>query len=440
MKNVFFAHRTRKNSAFCRRFGRSPFFLSLCDFPIPLEKIHAVCYNKINPLHILHGGDILDQSLLPSPRAVLSVDLARLAFNYRYLTSRFCAEGSEPIAVVKADAYGHGAHRIAEALYALGCRRFAVAELGEALSLRTALPPCEILVLGYTPPENAPIAALHGITLTVADVKYAKTISHLLKGRVLSVHIKLNSGMNRTGFRLVGGEFDRTVGAICRLCEIPHIRITGIYSHLACADAPESVENLRAVRIFLAARSALLRAGVDRPMHLSASAGVLTGVARGLPLCRLGLALYGYDPLRRDTSLLPVATLSAPLVQVYPIGRGEYVGYGATFRAARRDVVGILPIGYADGLLRALGNGGRVRVGAHYAPFIGRISMDASAISLRGIPRADCREAVIFGKDPADLFALAAAADTIPYELLAGLGQRIMRKYEYGNLGDHCTE
>ena len=176
-------------------------------------------------------------------------------------------------------------------------------------------------------------------------------------------------------------------------------------------------------------------------MHLSASAAVLSGMADGLPLARLGLALYGYDPMGKDKFLLPIARLFAPFAQIYPIGRGETVGYGGAYRATRRDLVGILPIGYADGLLRACGNGGAVGVGEHRAPFIGRLSMDAAAVSLRGIPRADCREAVIFGNTPADLFALAEAAGTIPYELLAGLGGRIYRKYEYGSsIGDHCTE
>ena len=379
--------------------------------------------------------------MLPSPRAVLTVDLSRLASNYRYLAARLAREKTEPIAVVKANAYGHGATPIAAALYGCGVRRFAVAELGEALSLRAALPPCEILVLGYTPPENAPVAADHGITLTVGELQYAKTVSRLLGERRLAVHIKLNSGMNRTGLRLAPQEFDRSMAAVHAILGMPRLTVSGIYSHLACADNPTSRENVYAVRSFMAARAALLRWDIRLPMHLSASAAVLSRVAAGLPLARLGLALYGYDPCGLDTQLLPIARLSARFAQIYPIARGEYVGYGAAFRALRRDVVGILPIGYADGLLRAAANGGAVWVGEHRAPFIGRISMDAAAVSLRGIPRAACREAVIFGKAPADLTSLAAAAGTIPYELLAGLGGRIDRKYEYGNtVGDHCTE
>ena len=376
----------------------------------------------------------------PIPRLTLSVDLARLVANYRYLTARLARTGSAPIAVVKANAYGHGAIPIAAALYGEGCRRFAVADLTEALALRAALPPCEILVLGYTPPENAPLAADRGIILTVGELRYARALARYLGGRVLMVHIKVNCGMNRTGLRLTPAELDRTVASIRAMLGMARLTVAGIYSHLACADAPVSPENLRAVRSFMALTTALAREEIHLPMHLSASAAVLSGAAAPLPLARLGLALYGYDPLQKDKFLLPIARLCAPFAQIYPIGRGEAVGYGAAWRATRREIVGILPIGYADGLLRACANGGAVWVGEHRAPFIGRISMDAAAVSLRGIPRADCRQAVIFGKAPADLFALAAAADTIPYELLAGLGGRIYRKYEYGSIGDHCTE
>lgn len=406
-----------------------------------LAKKARVCYNKENLLHILYGGDFMKKLSWPTARACLTVDLSRLVANYRYLAARLAREGTEPIAVVKANAYGHGDVAVAAALYGAGCRRFAVATLAEALSLRAALPPCEILTLGYTPPECARTAAEGGITLTVGELSYAKTISRLLGARELSVHIKLNSGMNRTGLRLAPESFDRSMAAVCEILRLPSLRVRGIYSHLACADIPASCENTRAIRSFFAARTALSRAGIALPMHLSASAAVLSGALPPLPLARLGLSLYGYDPMEKDKYLLPIARLSSPIVQIYPIARGEYVGYGAAYRAARREVVGILPIGYADGLFRASANGGAVWVGEHRAPFIGRISMDSAAISLRGILRADCKEAVIFGKTPADLPLLARAAGTITYELLAGLGQRIDRKYEYGNaIGDHCTE
>ena len=383
----------------------------------------------------------METMILPRPRACLSVDLARLCHNYRYLAALLARDNTEPIAVVKANAYGHGAIPIAAALYGAGCRRFAVADLCEALPLRAALPPCEILVLGYTPPENARLAADGSVTLTVVDEPHARALSRALGDTVLSVAVKLNCGMNRMGLRLAPDAFDRSVEAILGILRMPRLFVTSIYSHLATADAPAAPETRHAVRLFFAARSALARRGVSLPMHLSASAAVLSRVAVGLPLARLGLALYGYDPLQNDKYLLPIAELSAHIAQIYPIARGECVGYGAAFRAAKRDLVGILPIGYADGLCRAASCGGYALVAGHRAPLIGRISMDAAAISLRGIPRADCRCAVLFGKSPSDLFALAEAAKTIPYELLAGLGQRIDRKYKYGNdLGNCDTE
>ena len=150
----------------------------------------------------------MDCPISPIPRVTMAVDLARLTANYRYLTARLARTGTVPIAVVKANAYGHGAVPIAAALYGAGCRRFATADLAEALALRAALPPCELLVLGYTPPENARLAADHAITLTACELRHARALARHLDGRVLSVHIKLNSGMNRTGLRLAADPSD----------------------------------------------------------------------------------------------------------------------------------------------------------------------------------------------------------------------------------------
>ena len=178
----------------------------------------------------------MEEIILPCPRACLRVDLARLIHNYTYLAARLARENTAPIAVVKANAYGHGAIPIAAALYGAGCRRFAVADLTEAVALRDALPPCEILVLGYTPPENAPLAAARAITLTVAEYSYARALSRVLRQRVLPVHIKLNCGMNRMGLRLAPEAFDRSVAQLFAILAMPRLRVGGVYSHLATAD------------------------------------------------------------------------------------------------------------------------------------------------------------------------------------------------------------
>ena len=377
------------------------------------------------------------RAALPEGRVRLITDLARLKENYRTLSALLAATGTEPIAVLKANAYGHGALPIAAALAAEGARRFAVSSVEEGLALRAALPGPEILVLGYTPPAAVPFAAEGRLTLSVHTLAYAEELSRCLRGKPLSVHIKLNSGMNRTGLPLTPERFDGSMEAVLRMHALPGLCPTGIYSHLAAADEEESPITDRQLARFSSAISALARLGIRLPSHLAASAAVLSGRVRGLPLARLGLALYGYPPTGGDAGLLPIARLVADLAQVYTLPAGETVGYGGHYVTHRRETVGILPIGYADGLPRAA-EGGTVRVAGRLCPLIGRISMDAAAVLLSGVPLRGVGSATVFGEQPGDLFALAAAAHTIPYELLAGLGARIDRKYQYGTTDRTC--
>ena len=374
-----------------------------------------------------------------SGRVRLFVDLSRLAANYRLLRDRLAVRGTEPMAVVKANAYGHGMLPVAAALAAEGCRRFAVSSLEEGIALRRVLPGAYILVLGYVPPAAARLAAEEGLSLSVFGLAYARALSHRLGGRPLSVEIKLNSGMNRWGLPLTPDRFEATLRAALAIAADPRLCAVGVFSHLASADRPGDGATALAVSRFRAAVAALARRGLSLPSHLAASAAVLGGVAEGMAVARLGLALYGYPPTpaAAPSGLRPVARLVTDIASVFSVARGERVGYGGVFRARRREVIGILPIGYADGLLRSA-EGGSVRVAGRLCPLVGRISMDAAAVLLTGIPRREAREATLFGEETSDLYRLSEAAGTIPYELLAGLGARIDRKYSYGNGTGTC--
>ena len=336
------------------------------------------------------------------------------------------------MAVVKANAYGHGAAAVAARLYADGCRRFAVADLSEAVALRDALrdPAAEILVLGYAPPEGARLAAAYGITLTVHSAGEAEAYAAALGGAVLSVHIKLNSGMNRAGLSLLPCDLPATLAAVMMTAASPRLRLRGIYTHLAAADeAGHPLTDCQLAR-FRTAVDLLAARGVRAPAHSAASAALLSRGACGYPIVRAGLALYGYDPCGRAVGLLPVGRLVAPVTEVRPLLPGEAVGYGAAFRSHRTERVGLIPLGYADGILRSA-TGGLVRVGGVRVPIVGRVSMDSLTVLLTDLPKGTpCREAVVFGDDPRDLFDLAAAAGSIPYEILAGLGPRIERIYQ----------
>ena len=365
-------------------------------------------------------------------RSVLFCDMQALCRNLSAIRACLPPGSPMPICVLKADAYGHGAAPIASALYAAGVRRFAVSEIDEALSLSPLLPGAEILVLGYTPPSAAPYAAEAGIALTVADEEGAKAFSHSLHGRRLFVHIKLNSGMNRAGLPLLPQNLDETVDAVCRIAALPGLCPRGIYSHLATADEGYVMATARQMARFRAACSALAGRGLTLPQHIAASAGIALG-GFGTALCRTGLALFGYSPspLATIPGLCPVARLETALSQIYCLPPGEGVGYGATYRTREKEWIGVLSLGYADGLPRAA-TGARVLVGGCRVPLIGRISMDAATVRLPpALAATHPRTATVFGDREDDLLELAGTAGTIPYEILARLGQRIDRKYIY---------
>ncbi len=376
--------------------------------------------------------------LAPSPhgRVRLHVSIPRLLHNYRLLAGRCRAIRSSPIAVVKANAYGHGAVPIAKALAEAGADFFAVSSLEEGLALRPHLPHAKILTLGYVPPSAARLAAEAGLTLAVFDTAYARALSESLGNQSLSVHVKVNSGMNRLGFSLARDRLSETVSEISELFSLRGLAPTGIFSHLATADIPHASYTSEAVASFRTVLGALALRGIRLPSHIAASAALLSGEGAGFPLSRFGLALYGYSPTREDLGLLPVARLCCDIAQRYTAPAGAPVGYGATYITKQRECIGILPVGYADGLPRAA-QGAFVTVGGVPCPLVGRISMDAAAVLLTDAP-TDATTCTLFGDTPDSLWQLADAAGTIPNEILARLGPRVDRIYENeGSLYSH---
>ncbi len=369
-------------------------------------------------------------------RATLSVDLCRLAANYRTLTALIKKKNPSNrgvIAVLKADAYGHGAEAAARVLLAAGCRRFAVATLEEALCLSPIVGGRRILVLGYVPPTEARLAAACGFSLSVYSFLYAKELEKELRGEKLRIHIKLNSGMNRTGFSLAPGEMATSLSELAALFKSRSLHPAAYYSHLASADTADALYTLQKRR-FSAALARLSAAGLSLPAHLGASAEALRCGGAPYPYCRLGLSLFGYVPMgEAPAGLTPIAALTAPLIQRYTVGAGERVGYNGRFAARESTTLGILPLGYADGLPRNAS-------GAHFyykdrpLPIIGRISMDSAAVLLPKSPEPRFLSPLrLFGEDSLELMRLCRHIDTIPYELLARLGSRIDRKYTDGN-------
>jgi alanine racemase len=359
--------------------------------------------------------------------AVLTIDLAAIGANYRLLCDRLA--GAECAAVVKADAYGLGAARVAQSLARLGCRHFFVAHLQEGLVLRPVVPAeAEIFVLnGLMPGAEAACldARLVPVLNSLAQVD-AWTALGRRRGRALPAILQVDSGMARLG--LAPAEVEVLARDPARL---GGIALRAVMSHLACADEPDHPANRAQLQAFEALRRRLPPA----PASFANSSGIFLGPDYHFDLARPGAALYGVAPVPgRPNPLHAVVRLDARVIQTRAIGAGDAVGYGHAFRAAAPTRIATLGVGYADGWLRSMGSRGRAYVGDRALPIAGRVSMDSLTLDISALP-AD----MLAPGDFVELIGphqtvddVAAAAGTIGYEILTSLGGRYVRRY----LGD----
>jgi len=354
------------------------------------------------------------------------VDLQQLVRNYTLIRE---AAGRPVLCVVKANAYGHGAQPCAQALREAGAEWFGVATLAEALELRKALPDAEILLLGYTPVENAGELRDNRITQTVYSLDYARQLSEALADGEIRCHLKLDTGMNRLGFR---ADRQEELEQAVQACRLPHLHYTGMFTHFACADEPENpAMTLMQSERFAAAEAYLADRGLTFPLrHVSNSAAVVNHPALARDMVRGGILLYGFAPSPETGNLgcRPIMTLVSRVSHVHTLHPGDSVGYGATFTADRPMTIATLPIGYADGFVRAYA-GGKVLIEGQEAPLVGRICMDqctADVTSLQGIGPGSRVE--VFGPEfSAQRFA--DLAGTIPYEVTSIITPRVKRIY-----------
>lgn len=358
-------------------------------------------------------------------RAWLEIDAGALAHNVRALQGAL-PEGCRLMAVLKADAYGHGAARMGPFLETLGVTAFAVATVDEGICLREHGVKGTILILGYTDPRQAAELSRFDLTQTVIDLPYAAALNE--QGTVVRVHIKLDTGMHRLGLPYDRPEELRAVFGMERL------RVEGLFTHLCCCDSllPEDAAFTREqLRWFDAAVEALRQSGLSVPaLHVQSSAGLLNYPDVRCDYARAGLALYGAveGDTRLRLGLRPVLSLKARVVLVRTVKRGEWVGYGRAFRAARDSRIGILSVGYADGYPRALSEGrGSVLICGHVVPVIGRVCMDQLAVDLTDAAEVEAGDiaALIGAESPVTAPEVAAAAGTISNELLSCMGSRL---------------
>lgn len=371
-------------------------------------------------------------------RPSATIHLRAIRANFAIAAQR--ARG-EPIAVVKADAYGHGAVRVTRALLDAGCRRFAVATVEEGVALRDAEIGAPVLVLGGAwTPEEARACAERALT----PVVHAHAQLDALKGAAgsgrLPVHVEVDTGMRRMGVAP-----DEAVALLQAVDAEPSLALDGVYTHFARADEADPEPTLAQLAAFRAVLERARALGIaPRWVHAANSAGLLGGAAvrEALPeanAARPGLMLYGANPAAHvDVALSPAMTLCARVVALRAVRRGEAVGYSAQFHAPRDTRVATLAIGYADGVPVATSGAGEVSIRGRRLPIAGRVSMDFVGVDVGDAPVEVGDVAVLFGARGDDAVAVeraAEAAGTIAYELLVRVGARVRRIYENGGGG-----
>ncbi len=368
-------------------------------------------------------------------RTWAEINLDALVHNYRLL--RKLGGESKFLGVVKADAYGHGAVRVARKLQALGADMLAVACLSAAIELRQAGVSLPILCLGQTPPEFAELLLEYDVTQTVSDLETAKVLSACASaaGRTLNVHIKLDTGMGRLG--LVYGDFASKNAAALQeiqlICALPGLNPEGLFTHFANADGSPEYTELQWQR-FQNAIWGLNNLGIKfKICHCAASAAVLNYEKTCQGMIRPGIALYGYvpDPAMENPGLKPVMSLKSRVAAVRFLTAGSFISYGCTAQLTRNSKIAVLPIGYGDGLPRVLSNQMNVRLNGALCPILGRICMDMCMVDVTDLPDPKPGDvAEIYG--PGLTGPAAEAASTIVYELLCQITPRVPRLYLEG--------
>jgi alanine racemase len=370
------------------------------------------------------------------------IDLDAVADNVRYFR-RIAPPGAGVMAVVKANAYGHGAVMVARAAVGAGAAWLAVATVDEGCQLRAAGLAVPILVLASSDPAEVPAAVRAGLTLAVADPGLAAAIGVAAGAEPASVHVEVDTGMRRYGVPA-----EEAPELIARVAALPGVRLGGVYTHFATADeADRSFVEAQQAR-FRAVIAAVRAAGVAIPLvHQDNSAAALTGTGRAVDLIRVGIALYGLSPspeVPAPPELRPVLSLRSRLARVFALAPGDSVSYGRTFVAERPMRAGLVPVGYADGYRRSLSNRGAMLVGGRRAPVLGRVCMDQTVVAIpEGVEARVGDEVVLIGSQGGEVITadeVAALAGTIGYEIGTGLGARVPREYwQDGQIvGEEC--
>ncbi len=369
----------------------------------------------------------------------VEVNTASLRHNFSAVKS-IVPKDACVMAVVKANAYGAGAIKASEIFLQEGANYLGVATLDEALELRSHFSKTPILILGYSPNANASMLIDNDLSAMIFSLEQAEIFSQMaLKAKKrLKVHLKIDTGMHRLGLE---PNF-KSIEIIKKIRALKGLEVEGIFTHLSNADAKIKTHAKNQMKAFNAFLEQLLNQKIEfQYRHAYNSAGILSlcngNENRLLNLYRPGIMLYGFYPSNEvkqscPTILKNVVSLKAQIVQIRSVKKGEFIGYGEHFYTNEETLVGVLALGYADGLVRTLGNRIQVAINNQLAPLIGKVCMDQCFVKLNGIEAKEGDEVILFGDKSAkanDASEIAMLLNTIAYETISTLSKRLERVY-----------
>ncbi|BAF58841.1 alanine racemase [Pelotomaculum thermopropionicum SI] len=363
------------------------------------------------------------------------INLRAIAHNIREIR-RVTEPGAKVMAVVKANAYGHGAEEVSQTALAGGAEWLGVARVAEGVSLRQAGIEAPVLVLGYTTPEQAADVIRHNLSQTVYTRNAALFLAEAAarEGKRARVHFKVDTGMGRIGWLAGPG----AVREILELARLPQLEVEGIFTHFAAADAADKRYTLEQFQKFIEMIDELQKNGLEFPLrHAANSAAIMELPGTHLDMVRAGIILYGLYPSdevdRRRIDLRPAMSLKARVAHVKEVPAGFKVSYGCTYTTGRPGVIATLPLGYADGYSRLLSSKGEALIHGRRAPVVGRVCMDQVMVDVSGIPGVKAGdEAVLIGRQGGETISadeVAAKLGTINYEVTCMVSGRVPRVY-----------
>lgn len=367
-------------------------------------------------------------------RLLAEINLDAIGNNIREIKS-IIKQDTQLLAVVKADAYGHGAEEVSKVCLYNGADQLAVATCDEGVQIRQWSIQVPILILGNTVEGQLETVINYGLTQAIFRYETAKLMSDIAAklGKTALVHIKIDTGMSRIGFLPT----DESIAEIERIFALPNLKVTGIFTHFATADEKDKTFTNVQYKRFRYVTDTLNNKGYkDFIRHCANSGAILDMPDLQLDMVRAGIIIYGMYPSSEVThpiNLIPAMSLKSQISYVKYLEENVSVGYGRTYFTTHRTKVATVPIGYADGYSRAFSNKARVIVNGQYAPVIGNVCMDQMMIDVSDIADVKDGDSVIImgsdGKNTVSAEELASISNTINYEIVCNVGKRVPRVY-----------